>query len=521
MPAFSMQRRPSHVHGPLAALLALLTAGPLGAQTGFGSGCPGFTGTTPALSAAGYVPSGLPFSLTLTGRPATASLLLVGSSNQTSAYGPLPFSLVGLDAGLSGCSLLVSAELLIPVTLGANGQAQVPATAWACGVTAHFQHWNLDIDSTLFTNLGGWSSGLSVTPAAAGTLAQAGDLIVTEVMKDPSFVFDAVGEWFEVLNTTAQPINLAGWLLRDDSGEQHRIQAGCGPVNVPAGGYALLGVNSDTQVNGGVSLLYQTSGFFLGNSADQIEIRDPAGTLIDRLAYDTVTFPSQAGRSLALATSALNASANDLGSNWSSSTCFLAGVPFNTDRGTPNLANDQCQTSGPADPTGELCFSEVMQNPSGISDDVGEWFELYNTTNSSINLNGYRLQAGSQSFTVNTNLSIPAKGYRLFLRNGNPSQNGGIDGVALGAFDYPDTWVLNNASETLEVLTPGGSVVSRITYDNGLTYPDPSGASMSLDPSQLTQAGSALGSNWCLGSTPYGGSSQNLGSPGVANPACP
>jgi hypothetical protein len=113
-------------------------------------------------------------------------------------------------------------------------------------------------------------------------------------------------------------------------------------------------------------------------------------------------------------------------------------------------------------------------------------------------------------------------GYRLFLRSGNPAVNGGLSGNQLGTYDYFDGFVLGNASETLQVLSPSGQVLARIRYDNGATFPDPSGAAMRLDPGFLTQAGSAQGTNWCLGQTPYSApGSTNLGSPQVLNPDCP
>ncbi len=40
---------------------------------------------------------------------------------------------------------------------------------------------------------------------------------------------------------------------------------------------------------------------------------------------------------------------------------------------------------------GELIFSEIMQNPSAVSDSAGEWFELHNPTGSAININGPQL----------------------------------------------------------------------------------------------------------------------------------
>ncbi len=37
---------------------------------------------------------------------------------------------------------------------------------------------------------------------------------------------------------------------------------------------------------------------------------------------------------------------------------------------------------------GDLVISEVMANPSAVSDTTGEWFEIYNSSGAAIDLNG-------------------------------------------------------------------------------------------------------------------------------------
>ena len=50
-----------------------------------------------------------------------------------------------------------------------------------------------------------------------------------------------------------------------------------------------------------------------------------------------------------------------------------------------------------------LVITEYMANPIGIADTVGEYIELFNTTDASINLDGLIVRdQGSNSFTVST-----------------------------------------------------------------------------------------------------------------------
>ena len=52
---------------------------------------------------------------------------------------------------------------------------------------------------------------------------QPGDIVVNEVMPNPSKVFDSNGEWFEVYNAANDNVNLNGLELVDDDFDTHII----------------------------------------------------------------------------------------------------------------------------------------------------------------------------------------------------------------------------------------------------------------------------------------------------------
>jgi hypothetical protein len=77
--------------------------------------------------------------------------------------------------------------------------------------------------------------------------------------------------------------------------------------------------------------------------------------------------------------------------------------------------------------TGELIISEVMANPAAVSDTNGEWFELYNSTDSTIDLNGLNFyDSGSNNHTINEPLFIEASSYLVLGRNNDTGANGGL-----------------------------------------------------------------------------------------------
>ena len=171
--------------------------------------------------------------------------------------------------------------------------------------------------------------------------AQSGEAVISEFMKDPAAVADTRGEWIEIYNNLPWRLNLEGWSLSDDGGSFHTIQTGGVGVLCRPGHHLVLGNNSDMTLNGGVHLDYVWSGFSLSNTADQINLLSPTGSLVDRVAYtSSAPWPSAAGKAICVKLSNRNATDNDDGANW-----CLSSLPMHqntTDTGTPGRDNDAC-----------------------------------------------------------------------------------------------------------------------------------------------------------------------------------
>jgi len=110
------------------------------------------------------------------------------------------------------------------------------------------------------------------------------DLIITEIMQNPDFVYDDFGEWFEVYNNSGSDVDMLGYVIADDDGNNHVIASS---LIVPANGFAVLGIDADPASNGGYICDYEYSDFFLANGADEVVIYLPDGiTEVDRVNYD-------------------------------------------------------------------------------------------------------------------------------------------------------------------------------------------------------------------------------------------
>ena len=183
-----------------------------------------------------------------------------------------------------------------------------------------------------------------MSSADAGPPMSAGDLIITEIQKDPCAenfmgnctLSDNDGEWFEVFNATGQALQLEQLLVNDTGGESFVVTQ---PVIINSGAYFVFGLNADDEVNGGVTVDYEYAPTLqLGNGDDEVRLYVGA-TLIDQVEYTTAAFPDEEGRALSLDPAHLDALENDTGGFWcSASTSYGDG-----DFGSPGIANPTCQ----------------------------------------------------------------------------------------------------------------------------------------------------------------------------------
>jgi len=171
-------------------------------------------------------------------------------------------------------------------------------------------------------------------------------------------------------------------------------------------------------------------------------------------------------------------------------------------------------TSVPWPTPGEVVISEIMQNPSELADTDGEWFEVHNPGMSAVEL-GYCAVGGSMTnagFVIEPALVVPAGGY-VTLATDTMIGPGFAEDYQWGGA----TFSLNNMSDAVSI-SCDGMLIDEVAYDNGATFPDPNGASMTLSPESLDATANDDGVNWCEGTTAFNGN--DTGTPGAANDAC-
>jgi len=290
-------------------------------------------------------------------------------------------------------------------------------------------------------------------------------------------------------------------------------------------------------------------GFTLSENVDEIYVVCN-GEEVARIEYDTTQgWPGGNGVSMSLDESHLDESQQ--GMYW----CDATSAMGNGQLGTPGAANDVCEgvtdadgdgysppedcddsdpdinpgaqedpgngvddncngitDEQPATP-GDLLFTEVMKNPDAASDIDGEWIELVNTTGHDLYLVGCVLSdAGVDTFTFTDNVMVAGGDYLVLGNSTDSSVNGDVPVDAA----YGGWITLHNDGDDELILTCPAGEIDRVEWDDTASWPDPEGASMSLDESHLPDNDTAA--HWCAATSAIGNG--DLGTPGAANDSC-
>ncbi|MFZ4579060.1 MAG: lamin tail domain-containing protein [Myxococcota bacterium] len=170
---------------------------------------------------------------------------------------------------------------------------------------------------------------------------KAGDLVITEIMYNPSAVLDDKGEWFEVKNVSKFMIDVDKMVVVGKSATTDTFTV-AGSNIIKPGQYFVFGINSDPTLNGGATIqyVYSAAKFPLGNTTSDIVELQIGGVSIDKVEYLTsAPWPTSVnGFSLSLSNNTTTATLNDSGSNWCGATTAMTGG----DKGTPGSANPTC-----------------------------------------------------------------------------------------------------------------------------------------------------------------------------------
>jgi hypothetical protein len=132
----------------------------------------------------------------------------------------------------------------------------------------------MDVFSKIFMT-GSGSIFVLVFSLSTAQAVSISDLLITEVMANPSKVDDRIGEWFELFNPTSESINLNNIIIKDNNKDSHIIDYG-GPLLILPKGFFVLALSSSIIEEGGfiVNYVYDYNHFKLANVEDEIILSD-------------------------------------------------------------------------------------------------------------------------------------------------------------------------------------------------------------------------------------------------------
>ncbi|MGY3793218.1 T9SS type A sorting domain-containing protein [uncultured Aquimarina sp.] len=185
---------------------------------------------------------------------------------------------------------------------------------------------------------------------------------------------------------------------------------------------------------------------------------------------------------------------------------------------SPSVTDETITINGIVSPVavcgnvGDIIITEIMQNPVSAGDDPnGEYFELYNTTGSPIDIQSWIIKDDNQAgetHVITSSVIVPAMGYVVIANAATP--NGGIT----PDYTYANDISLGNSTDGI-IIECSSVVIDEVIWDNGATFPDPTGASMELSINDLNSTANDDGANWAEATSSFG--SGDLGTPGAVN----
>ena len=336
-----------------------------------------------------------------------------------------------------------------------------------------------------------------------------GELVLTEIQKRPIGVVSAAGEWFEVRNEAGVPVDLRGLGIRNDEGDAVVVDAS---VVVQPGDFAVLGTTADPDLNGEVELDHAFgTGLRINNTTGSLEL-SVDGTVLTELFWDAA-FPDEDGRTMQRSPDPADPGAPEA---W----CSGEEVYGIGGWGTPGAPNRECPTAAGALPLvqlapGDLVITEIMKDPLAVDGAFGEWVEIHNLSDEPVDLRGLELvDEDGDGIQLSEPYRLEAGGYALSAASADPALNGGLPPVLAA---WGTAFSLRNSEDEV-TLRLGTRVFDTVVYDNGDTFPDPTGRSFAVAPG-TTAVDNDLGAAWCEATDVYGDG--DLGTPGAPNPPCP
>jgi cysteine-rich repeat protein len=163
--------------------------------------------------------------------------------------------------------------------------------------------------------------------------AYPGQVLITEIMAEPSAAPGQPGRFIELYNAGFEVLKMEGWMLNDGVAEVE-IHLGEETEFLPQT-HLVIGFESDPEKNGGLEPELVIAGIDPSRRLLFIQVGDVE---VDRVAFDGANWPAETGASLSLDPGKYDYLQNDNPDNW----CPGSEAYGDGDLGTPGAQNTAC-----------------------------------------------------------------------------------------------------------------------------------------------------------------------------------
>ena len=312
-------------------------------------------------------------------------------------------------------------------------------------------------------NLGGTAVALAAGMSAP-TLAWA-DVVINEFLPNPDGT-DTGNEYVELYNSGSASVDLSGWVLQAGTStpsDKFTVPDG---ISIAPGAFLVLGEElvADADLTTGTLSLGNA-----GSSGDIVRLLDSGGTVIDTVVYGPNNDDGFLDDTGALAVPGPKpGNGTALGRRPDGSDSDDSSVDFVDMPPSPGASNappaPDCDLADVAD---KVVVNELMPDPEGA--DAGlEWVELYNNGSATVDLSGWRVEAGTSDYgvvgTLPDGTTLPSRGFLLVGGDQVPSRDGELTGSLPNASSNADSVRIADC-----VGTPVDTVIYGATNEDGWT----------------------------------------------------
>lgn len=242
-------------------------------------------------------------------------------------------------------------------------------------------------------------------------------IIITELMPNPEGS-DIEGEFIEIKNTGSNNIDIDGWIIGDSSERRYTIDS----ENL---------ISTILKPNTYKTLYRSTTKIALNNSGgDSVKLFTPNNSLIDEITYtddaqEKTSYARHTDNSWEWTAAPTPDAENIFTSNTVNNSSEISKIENekiyknNEEKNKPASEQTIVQNNNSIiTPFIQIYFSEILPNPKG-SDKEGEWIELFNPNNFSVDLSNWLLddeENGSHAYKIQNGSTIYPKSYLIIER---------------------------------------------------------------------------------------------------------